>query len=147
MTDNEIIKAFESLYKKLLNVKYDLKITQKEFLALNRVDTLINRQRAKIDDLERDTIPKLRWSLERANKYGAEADRENLILRMEIANAKAEARKECSKEICEEIIKRFDRLLKVEPNRGTTTSAKDFLETHLPYVINSILKGITEAGK
>lgn len=60
----------------------------------------------------------------------------------------SEVREECAKEICEEIIKRFDRLLKNEPNGGTTTSAKDFLEFHLPYVINSILKGITEdAGK
>ncbi len=52
MSDNEIVKAFESLYKKLLNVKYDLKITRKEFLALNSVDTLINRQKAEIEKLQ-----------------------------------------------------------------------------------------------
>lgn len=51
MTDNDIVKAFESLFKKLLNVKYELKITRKEFLALNRVDTLIKRQQAEIERL------------------------------------------------------------------------------------------------
>lgn len=51
MTDSDIVKAFESLFKKLLNVKYELKITQKEFLALNRVDTLIKRQQEEIERL------------------------------------------------------------------------------------------------
>ena len=49
MKDNEIIKAFGSLYKKLLDVKYDLKITAKEFKALNSVDALLNRQKAEIE--------------------------------------------------------------------------------------------------
>jgi hypothetical protein len=51
VTDSDIVKAFESLFKKLLNVKYELKITQKEFLALNRVDTLIKRQQEEIGRL------------------------------------------------------------------------------------------------
>ena len=51
MTDNEIIKAFHSLYIKLLDVKYELKITQKEFLALNEVHNLITRQQAEIKTL------------------------------------------------------------------------------------------------
>lgn len=36
---------------------------------------LINRQRAEIDDLTRDTIPKLKYGLERANKYGVELEK------------------------------------------------------------------------
>lgn len=48
MTDNEIIKAFESLYKKLLDVRYDLKITAKEFQALNSVSALVNRQKQQL---------------------------------------------------------------------------------------------------
>lgn len=47
MTDNEIIKAFASLYKKLLDVRYALKITAKEFKALNSVNALVNRQQAE----------------------------------------------------------------------------------------------------
>lgn len=50
MTDNEIIKAFESLYKKLLDVRYDLKITAKEFQALNSVSALVNRQKQQLAD-------------------------------------------------------------------------------------------------
>lgn len=52
MTDKDIEKYFLSLFKKLLNVKYDLKITQKEFEALNSVNTLINRQKAEIERLK-----------------------------------------------------------------------------------------------
>lgn len=51
LTDNDIIKAFNSLYTKLLDVKYDLKITHKEFLALNDVHNLITRQQAEIEAL------------------------------------------------------------------------------------------------
>ena len=90
MTDNEIEKYFLSLYKKLLNVKYDLKITQKEFKALNSVNALINLKNAEIDDLKRDTIPKLQEGLKRANKYGVETDKENEQLKAEIERLKGE---------------------------------------------------------
>lgn len=52
MTDNEIIKAFESLYKKLLDVRYELKITAKEFQALNSVNALVKRQKEEIERLQ-----------------------------------------------------------------------------------------------
>ncbi len=52
--------------------------------AAKGVLDLINRQKAEIDDLKRDTIPKLEESLKRANKYGLEADRENEKLKAEI---------------------------------------------------------------
>lgn len=45
----------------------------------------INRQKAEIDDLKRDTIPKLQSSLERANRYGLQVDEENKMLKAEIA--------------------------------------------------------------
>ena len=54
MTDNDIEKYFLSLYKKLLNVRYDLKITHKEFEALNSVNALINRQKAELERLEKE---------------------------------------------------------------------------------------------
>lgn len=49
MTYNEINKYFLSLYKKLLDVRYELKITANEFKALNSVNALITRQQAKIE--------------------------------------------------------------------------------------------------
>lgn len=45
---------------------------------------LINRQQAELDDLKRDAIPKLQYSLNRANKYGRATDRENARLKAEI---------------------------------------------------------------
>lgn len=51
MNDKDIAKYFNRLYIKLLDVKYDLKITKKEFLALNEVHTLITRQQAEIEAL------------------------------------------------------------------------------------------------
>lgn len=51
LTDKDITKYFNRLYIKLLDVKYELKITQKEFLALNEVHNLITRQQAEIEAL------------------------------------------------------------------------------------------------
>lgn len=79
MTDSDIVKAFESLFKKLLNVKYELKITQKEFLALNRVDTLIKRQQEEIERLE---------------GYNENLQTANVALSNEILDIKSEAIKE-----------------------------------------------------
>lgn len=106
--------------------------------------SLIKQQRAEI---ERQKELREGWKTE-AYKLAAEKDELYCNAVERVKTAKAEARKECAKEICEEIIKRFDYLLTYPPIGATTTSAKDFLEAHLPYVINSILKGITEdAGK
>ena len=38
------------------------------------MEDTINRQKAEIDDLKRDTVPKLQYGLQRANKYGKEFD-------------------------------------------------------------------------
>lgn len=43
----------------------------------------------ELDDLKRDTIPKLKHSLERANKYGIETDKENEKLKTELKSLKA----------------------------------------------------------
>lgn len=77
MKDNEIEKYFLSLYKKLLNVKYDLKITRKEFLALNSAHSLIKRQRAEIEDLKKAfNVDFDRFASEYDSKIQAEAIKE-----------------------------------------------------------------------
>lgn len=48
--------------------------------------------KAELDDLKRDTLPKLRWSLQRANKMG-------VALEKELANAKSEVAREIFAEI------------------------------------------------
>lgn len=88
MTDKDIEKYFLSLYKKLLDVKYDLKITQKEFLALNSVNALINRQQAELTELKENHIPKVEAALKRANEIGRSVDLENEQLKAEIERLK-----------------------------------------------------------
>lgn len=82
MTDNEIIKALKELLETAL-YNGDLQSIETISKALD----LINRQqqenrqlRVKLDDCERDIIPKLKYSLERANKYGLETEAENIRL-------------------------------------------------------------------
>ena len=62
---------------------------------------IIKRQRAEIDDLKRDTIPKLQWSLQRANEMGVDLEVELKAMwgaansyKMHYENAKSEAIKE-----------------------------------------------------
>lgn len=52
---------------------------------------IINRQKAEIDGLKQDTIPKLEWALKRANENGISLERENQELKAEIERLKAEA--------------------------------------------------------
>lgn len=98
MTDNEIIKALECVSGKIMscrNCPYAARYPMskcREQCAKDALD-LINRQqqeirqlRIKLDDCERDIIPKLKYSLERANKYGAETDTENIRLLKENEN-------------------------------------------------------------
>lgn len=82
MTNEKIIKALKELLETAL-YNGDLQSTETISKALD----LINRQQQenrqlqlKLDDCERDIIPKLKYSLERANKYGAETDAENIRL-------------------------------------------------------------------
>lgn len=82
MTDNEIIKALKELLETAL-YNGDLQ----SIGTISKALDLINRQqqenrqlRVKLDDCERDIIPKLKYSLERANKYGSETEAENIRL-------------------------------------------------------------------
>ena len=96
MTDNEIIKALECCIKSDSRddcMKCPLgKLFYQECsrdLMKDALD-LINRQKAELDDLKRDTIPKLQEGLKRANKYGVEADKENEQLKAEIERLERE---------------------------------------------------------
>ena len=51
---------------------------------------LINRQQAEIDDLKRDTIPRLQNALKRANEIGMNLEKENQELKTEIEKLKKE---------------------------------------------------------
>lgn len=71
--------------------------TSKDAVA-KELRTVNERLKAEIDDLKRDTVPKLQDSLKRANKYGIEADCENTILKAVIDDLKHEIRNlECEK--------------------------------------------------
>lgn len=99
-TDEQIIKALEhctsSTTSEACNgcpfYDTDACIEMDNALNIYALD-LINRQRAEIDDLTRDTIPKLKYGLERANKYGAELDKEfaELQRKYDLAVAEREA--------------------------------------------------------
>ena len=78
MTDNEIIKELEGCSCDTLEL-------------INRLMTENNLLRVQLDDYERDIVPKLKYSLERANKYGVETDAENLRLLKENERLKREA--------------------------------------------------------
>ena len=126
MNDNEIIKAFESLYKKLLDVRYDLKITTKEFRALNSVNALVNRQKAEI---------------ERLQKAGEEAvscfNRMETLYKIkckELEIAKSEARKE----IVDKIKSKFT-------HKGKSTKYGEFTwDDVTSYELDNLLKEIEE---
>lgn len=109
MNDEDIKKALECC----LETRHDCSdcLLEKEVyctsvLHKNILD-LINRQQAKIDDLKRDTVPKLQDSLNRANKYGIEVDCENTRLQAEIEQAKSEAIKECVNKYTEMLIDEY----------------------------------------
>lgn len=71
---------------------------------------IVQRQRAEIDDLKRDTVPKLQWSLQRANEMGRDLEVELKAMRgaansykMHYENAKAEAVKEFAERVKESL--------------------------------------------
>lgn len=89
MTDEQIIKALECCKMPVgsgacnncpLDYQREKRLTSSEksctTLLFDYTLDLINLQRAEIDELTRETIPELRASLERANQYGIEADKE-----------------------------------------------------------------------
>ncbi len=77
----------QKMYRGYSSYKLPLvrKWLQEEFEVVEEdIDDLINRKNAEIERLESDTIPKLQASLERANKYGLQADEANKIFKAEI---------------------------------------------------------------
>lgn len=101
MTDNEIIKAlvrctsihtsttcFDCPYSAIQSPLVHFgEAFCKDALLRNSLN-LITRQKGELDDLKRDVIPKLQHSLERANKYGIDTDKENQQLRAKIERLK-----------------------------------------------------------
>ena len=86
MTDNEIIKALEYCrdYDCVNCTVEDCKDPLRFALSL------INRQKAELDDLKRDDFPRCKDALRRANEIGREVDEENVRLKAEIAENKSE---------------------------------------------------------
>lgn len=106
MTDNEIIKALECCSEAELkedceklkcpffdNESYNcMNVDDENAMYIYSLD-LINRQKAEIDDLKQDTIPKLEWALKRANEIGISLERENQELKAEIERLKRPLKK------------------------------------------------------
>lgn len=83
MTDNEIIKALQEWSERGMTF---CNMGMPEF-ARNILD-LINRQKAKIDDLKRDDLPRCKDALRRANEIGMSLQAENQKLKAEIEDLK-----------------------------------------------------------
>ena len=80
LTDNEIIKALPFLAKYCKNEYNDIRVDE---VLLGAFD-LINRQKAELDDLKRDDLPRCKDALRRANEIGIDLENENKELRVEI---------------------------------------------------------------
>lgn len=124
MIDAEIIKALECCSRNRCT-------TDGCPLAGNRICMtllttyaldLINRLKSENDDLKRDAIPKLQSSLDRANKYGIETEKENERLKAEIERLTVERDNEhrCYLHICED--------LKQAVNRNIRAKSKAYKE-------------------
>lgn len=91
MTDKEIIKGFETCGITCGCSECPYAGVSDDCLEAMKSDALdlINRLKAENDDLKRDAIPKLQSSLDRANKYGIETEKENERLKAEIERLKS----------------------------------------------------------
>ena len=87
MTDNEIIKALECciLSKHICPKNCPLANDRGCMVKVkeNALD-LINRQKAELDDLKRDDLPRCKDALRRANEMGMALEKENSMLIAEI---------------------------------------------------------------
>lgn len=80
MTDNEIIKVLECcMQTENISCCAKCSLRDKDYcyseVSKNALD-LINRQRAELEELKEDYIPKLEWGLKRANEIGMSQDAE-----------------------------------------------------------------------
>lgn len=90
MKDDDIIKALECCLNADskcadCHFSFEMRFCKNALLKqtlnlINRLQTENKQLRVKLDDCERDIIPKLKYSLERANKYGSETEAENIQL-------------------------------------------------------------------
>ena len=115
MKDKDITKYFNSLYIKLLDVKYDLKITQKEFLALNTVHKVVTRQQAEIENLK----------VENQSLRGAA---NSLKMHYEKAQAEIERLKESLNIELENFATEYDNKIKAEAIKEFAERLKDMSE-------------------
>lgn len=90
MTDNEIIKALECCTNDDAHCRecpYDCTGTIRkhcsDVLAEDAI-SLINRQKAELDDLKRDDLPRCKDALRRANEIGMALEKENQELKEKI---------------------------------------------------------------
>ena len=86
MTDNEIIKALESLHKRILHSRFARDVTEDEIMAVVNAIYIINRQKAEIERLNRMYLTVCE-SLDKAEK--------------QISTAQAEAIKEFAERLNE----------------------------------------------
>ena len=78
-----IVREYQKSVLKIVHDQPDADVVPRE-----EVEAL----KAELDDLKRDTLPKLRWSLQRANEMG-------VALEKELANAKSKVAREIFAEI------------------------------------------------
>lgn len=165
MQDNEIIKALEEHYRQVdagysTHLEYGGKGDEHEekyiYMLRDTLD-LINRLKSENYDLKRDTIPKLQNSLERANKYGIETDKENERLKAEIERLTANLEKwldRCN-EKCIEIVKlnHAVQAAKSEAHKefvtkaeGKATNLKDCTGTEVVFTVDDLYDLLEEMG-
>lgn len=80
MTDKQISAYCDDIKTTALKLFYKVQNQRKEISMLHKKCA---SQQAELDDLKGDTIPKLRFSLERANRYGLQLEKENKMFKAE----------------------------------------------------------------
>ena len=97
MTDNEIIKALECWLKWDCNgCPFGSDNGDCDGKCVSGTLSLINRQKAELDDLKRDDLPRCKDALRRANEIGMALEKENQELRAEIERLQADLTRVCA---------------------------------------------------
>lgn len=99
-----------------------------------------NRLKAEIDDLKRDTVPKLQYGLQRANEYGKELDKIVISQRAEIERLKHFV--DANEMLKVEAVKEFAERLKKKET--TAISCKRFEGVISTDDIDNLVKEFTE---
>lgn len=134
MTDNEIIKALECCVGVAVGERLCIScplfmqrtcFRVKDTLALD----LINHQKAELDDLKRDDLPRCKDALRRANEIGMGLEKENQKLRAEIE------RLGCDLAVARGLLRRVDSSLVATRNNARAEAIKEFAERLKDYYI------------